>query len=288
MLLIRRNVMMFFRDRSSVFFSLLVVIIIIGLYVLFLGDMMEGNLRFALGFDDPLIGVTMASLTFAGLVAVVSVSGSMSALEIQVNDKQHGAAKDFLTSPVSSGKLTRSYMLSSGIVGMIMSLAALVLSIAYIAARGGALPAPENWALLLLTLVLSVLCANSFMFFLVQFIKTANAFSAFASVVGTLLGFIMGVYIPVGILPSAVQWVIRVFPMSHAASMFRQILADDALAGLFAGAPPEALDNFRELYGVVLKFGDFEVSFWLSAAILAASTVLFYLLSLMAVKFKRG
>ena len=35
---IKRNVRLFFRDRSAVFFSLLAVLIIIGLYALFLGD----------------------------------------------------------------------------------------------------------------------------------------------------------------------------------------------------------------------------------------------------------
>ena len=40
----KRNLRLFFRDKMSVFFSLLSVFIIIGLYVLFLGDMMTGNM----------------------------------------------------------------------------------------------------------------------------------------------------------------------------------------------------------------------------------------------------
>ena len=34
----KRNLLLFFRDKTSVFFSLLAVFIIIGLYALFLGD----------------------------------------------------------------------------------------------------------------------------------------------------------------------------------------------------------------------------------------------------------
>lgn len=37
--MVNRNLKMFFRDKSAVFFSLLTVFIIIGLYVLFLWDM---------------------------------------------------------------------------------------------------------------------------------------------------------------------------------------------------------------------------------------------------------
>ena len=99
-------------------------------------------------------------------------------------------------------------------------------------------------------------------------------------VVGALIGFIMGIFIPIGQLPDPMQWVIRLFPMSHAASMFRQILADGELAALFADMPGEALEYFREMFGIVFLYGDRISSFWLSAAVLAATTVVFYALSL--------
>jgi multidrug/hemolysin transport system permease protein len=42
---LKRNLLIFFRDRSSVFFSLLSVFVIIGLYVLFLGDMLVSGMK---------------------------------------------------------------------------------------------------------------------------------------------------------------------------------------------------------------------------------------------------
>ena len=47
--MIKRNITIFFRDKASVFFSLLSVLIIIGLYVLFLGDLMEQSMPDAPG-----------------------------------------------------------------------------------------------------------------------------------------------------------------------------------------------------------------------------------------------
>ena len=38
--LARRNLKLFFRDRTAVFFSLLSVLVLLGLYVFFLGDVM--------------------------------------------------------------------------------------------------------------------------------------------------------------------------------------------------------------------------------------------------------
>lgn len=41
----KRNLKLFFRDKSAVFFSLLAVFIIIGLYALFLGDVWTGGME---------------------------------------------------------------------------------------------------------------------------------------------------------------------------------------------------------------------------------------------------
>ena len=77
-----------------------------------------------------------------------------------------------------------------------------------------------------------VLCATSIIFFISIFVKSQSAFSALSTVVVTLIGFRMETYIPIGQLPDAVGWAIKCFPMSHAASMYRQIMADlQAISG---------------------------------------------------------
>jgi len=286
-MLTKRNLTLFFRDRANVFFSLLSVIIIIGLYILFLGDLMEEGLRATIGFDSDKISVVMASVTLAGMVAVTSVTSCLGALSVGIADKET-AAKDFYTSPVSRGKITMSYILGSGAVGMIMTLVALVLCLAYITARGGSFPDAAGCVRLLLTVALSVLCSNSVVFFISAFVKSQNAFAAFSTVIGTLIGFLMGIYIPVGTLPPAVQWVIKCFPMSHAAAMFRQILADSDLSVLFSNAPPGVLSEFREAYGFTFSYGDVSSGFWFSAAVLAATTLVFYALSLAIMRKRRG
>ena len=285
-MLVKRNILLFFRDKANVFFSLLAVLIILALYVLFLGDLTEEALRQQLGFDSDKIGVVMASITLAGMVAVTSITGSLGAVGISISDKET-AAKDFLTSPVSHAKITRSYMLGSTAVGFIMTLAALVIVMVYIALNGGRLPDAIGFMRLLLTVVLSVLCGNAIVFFISVFVKTLNAFTSLSTIVGTLIGFLMGIYIPIGQFPDAVGWVVKCFPMTHAASMFKQTLADAELAALFSDMPPAALDAFREEFGVVFSYGDFISSFWFSATVLAATTVVFYIASITVMRVKR-
>ena len=286
MLLIKRNLLLFFRDKAAVFFSLLSVLIIIGLYVLFLGNIMEQSLQESLGFESPKIAVVIASLTLAGMIAVTSITSCLGALGVSVSDKER-AAKDFHTSPVSRGKILTGYVFSSAIVGLIMTIIALIICVGYITTKGGNVPSFNDCLLLLLTSVLSVLCGNAMIFFAITFVKSQSAYTSISTVIGTLIGFLMGIYIPIGSFPNSVQWVIKLFPMSHAAVMFRQILADGELSELFANAPPEALTEMREMYGVVLTFGSYESSFWFSATVLIVTTVIFYALSLLVMKSRK-
>jgi len=285
-MLVKRIVLLFFRDRANVFFSLLVVLIILGLYILFLGDMMEGALRANLGFDSDKIGITMSSIVLGGMIAVTGITSCMGALEISVEDKKI-ASKDFLTSPAPRAKITSGYIFGAASIGLIMSIIALFVCLVYIILNGGSLPGLAGFVLLLLTVLLSVLCGNAMVYFMSLFIKTQNAFAAVSTVLGTLIGFLMGIYVPMGQMPEAVQWVIKCFPMTHAASMMRQLLADGELAELFAGAPSEILNGFREMFGIVLVFGDYTASFWFSALVLLVTTIVFYMLSVLVLRLRK-
>ena len=74
-----RNLKLYFRDRTAVFFSLLAVFIIIGLYVLFLGDTITADLTEIKGAR-----FLMDSWIMAGLLAVTSVPTTMGAASVVV------------------------------------------------------------------------------------------------------------------------------------------------------------------------------------------------------------
>jgi len=284
-MLIKRNLLVFFRDRSAVFFSLLAVFIMLGLYILFLGSAMEEDLSQKLGLKDSQVGVVTASLTLSGIISVTCVTGSMGAMGIFISDKEK-AGKDFLTSPISRNKLTAGYMFSGALISAIMSFAALIFCLVFIVAKGGHLPDIKGFLGLLLTTVLSVLCGSSIVFFITCFVSSEKAYASLCTVVGTLIGFLIGAYIPIGVMPDGVQWVIKCFPMSHSASMYKQILTDNSTAVLFKNAPSDALGDFRSIYGIHLAYGSYTSQFWLSALILAGTAVIFYSLSLKVLKKK--
>ena len=270
-----RNLKVFFKDKSSVFFSLLAVFIIIGLYVLFLGDVLSGNLS-----DLPGARFMMDSWIMAGMLAVTTVTTTMGAFGIMVQDKERKLIKDFAASPVKKSSIVGGYIMGALVIGIIMSLITLVLAELYIISGGGKLMDVPTLLKVLGLIILGTLCNTSMVLFMVSFFKSNNAFATASTILGTLIGFLTGIYIPIGSLPEGVQWVVKCFPVSHGAVLFRQVMMDAPMAESFAGAPVSAINEFKETMGVIFKFGDTTISPLTSIIILLATAVVFYGLSI--------
>jgi multidrug/hemolysin transport system permease protein len=203
-----------------------------------------------------------------------------------VSDRSLKIVKDFKTSPMRDSSLTGGYILSAVIIGIIMSLAALVLAEIYIVASGGELLGGVALLKTLGLIVLSSLAGTSLMLFMTTLFKSQNAYSAAGTIIGTLIGFITGIYLPIGSLPNAVQWVIKCFPISHAAALFRQTMMSAPLEASFAGAPAQTVTEFSEMMGVTFTFGSTTASPLASIIVLLACAAVFFLLSLMVISRK--
>ncbi|GIP49631.1 MULTISPECIES: ABC transporter permease [Paenibacillus] len=276
-----RNLKIFFRDRAAVLFSLLAVFIILGLYVVFLGDTIANSLPVIEGAS-----VLINSWVLAGILAVTSVTSTMGAFGIMVEDRSRKILKDFTTSPLRRSRLTGGYILSACSVGVIMSVVTFILGELYILMLDGELLPLLSILKVLGLIVLSVLASSSIVFFITTFLRSQNAFSAASTVIGTLIGFLTGIYVPMGSLPEAVQWVIKIFPISHAGVLIRSVMLEHPMEVSFNGAPAEALTEFTESMGVIYHFGSYQVESWLSIVILLATTVLFFGLSLLSLSRK--
>jgi len=269
--LIERNLKVYFRDKASVFFSLLAVLIIFMMYLLFLGDVWTSELPKVDGVKS-----MMDSWIMAGLLAVTSLTTVMGAFGTMVDDRQHKIIKDFNASPVSRGKIVAGYEVASFLVGSVMSLLAFVLAELYIVSRGGALLAPLPALEAVGLILLSSLCNTAFVSFIVSFIKSQNAFGTASSILGTLVGFLTGIYLPIGMLPDAVQFVIKVFPLSHAALLMRQVMMEAPMQQVFSLAPDAITDGFQEQMGVIFRFGNQTLPSYASVLILIGALALFY------------
>ncbi|MDF2999951.1 MAG: transporter permease protein [Bacillota bacterium] len=276
-ILVKRNIILFFRDRSAVLFSLLAIFIIIGLYAVFLGDVwLDDSMK-----DIENADVLMNTWLVAGLLSVASVTTTMGAFGVMIDDKVRKIDKDFNSAPIKRSRITAGYVGSSFFIGVIMSVVTVFVSEFYLVISGGVWIMPSVLIKVLLLVLLTTMANTAIVCFIVSFFKSHSAFSTASTIIGTLIGFLTGIYLPIGALPESVQTVIKLFPVSHAASLFRQVLMEDAMKSAFAEIPANYLNEFKEHMGVVFCFGSATVSPWISVFVLIVTAAIFYGLALL-------
>lgn len=276
----KRNLMIYFRDKSAVFFSLLSVFILIALYVFFLGDLIADGVP-----DFPAKHWLLLSWIIAGVVTVTSVTTTLGAFGILVNDRATNAYKDFSVSPIKSSSLLGGYIISSLSIGFLMCIVALFLADAMLFFTGESLLSLSQLLQSAGIIFLAVLAAGSMISLLVIFFKTSNAFAAASTLIGTLIGFLAGIYIPIGTLPTYLQTVIQFFPISHVAALLRQVLMEAPMAEAFTQAPIEIKEEFQLKLGVMFEVNGWQFTPLSSILYLIGTTIFFFILSVVVMKF---
>ncbi len=275
--LTQRNLKLFFRDKTSVFFSFLSAVIILGLYILFLGDVQGQNL----GLED---GRYFTDLwMISGILAVTGMTSALGGLGIMVEDKTSGVEKDFLISPLINMKRILSHLFSAIFVSLLMSLMTLILAEGYLLINGKDILTGMQLFQMLGILVLSTISSASMVFFVVAFIQSNNAFTTLSIIVGTISGFLTGIYVPIGSLPSAVQMVIKLFPPSHSALLFKQVMMGEVLSSV----PIEIVKPIELQLGIVYEVGDITLTHLHSILYLVFTALLFLALSYFTSKINR-
>jgi multidrug/hemolysin transport system permease protein len=278
-----RNLRLYFRDRAGVFFSLLAALILFLLYTLFLGSLQVSSLEGA--FPDAEEGEVKAfvdSWMFAGIVGITAVTTGLGAFSVFVEDAATGRFRDFLVSPIRRSQLIIGYLLSSFVIALTMTIVVLVISLGYLFFVDGFALTPAQLLITLGYLAVSCFAFAALSAFVVSFVRTQGAFAALSTIVGTVLGFLAGAYIPVGSLPEGVRDVINALPFGQASMIVRQQFTEGTLAAL---APePGATDFLREFYGISATLGDWEVTAGYVLAILGAMVVIFTALAALRIR----
>lgn len=279
-----RNLRLYFRDRLGVFFSLLAAIILFLLYTLFLGNLQTRGLEQAFpAAPDGAVKTFVDSWAFAGIVAITAVTTGLGAFSAFVEDGSTGRFRDFLVSPIRRGQLILGYLLSSFVISVVMTVFVLVASVAYLFFVDGLVLTAGQLLLTVAYLLLSCAAYAALSAFVVSFVRTQGAFSALSTIVGTVLGFLCGAYIPVGSLPEGVANVINALPFGQSSMLIRQQFTETALDDL-AGTQPQALEGLRSAYGITTSVGDWDVTVAYVLVVLAAMAVVFTTLAALRIR----
>ena len=221
--LIKRNFLLYFRNRSGVILSLFGAIIPFVLYIVFLKNNYKAHSSQLM--DLWLIG---------GVLAVTALTTTLAAFSRQVEDRERKVTDDLFITDLGPWGLQLSYLISSVIIGFLMQVIMFAFMLSYFMQADKISFEWGNLSYLVLLMLLNSLLATLINALIVQCFKSLDSLGKLATVVGATSGFLVGTYIPIGTLPNMAQNLMKLTPSNYMASLFRQLLMKESLAATFA------------------------------------------------------
>lgn len=242
--LLKRNFILYFRNRSGVFFSLLGALISFLLYIIFL----QKNLTDAWS-QLPDNTKLLNNWLMGGTLAVTGITTSFTALTQMVQDRENQVDQDLFLTDLGSWGLQVSYLISSIIISFVMQVFMFAVMSLYFKESPVISHLPE----ITLIMLLSSLLSSVVNILLIYRFQSVDSLGKLATIVGTASGFLVGTYIPIGVLPDFAQIIMKCTPATYIASLYRQILMKERLETAFTGNS-SLLQEFQEKMGIQINW----------------------------------
>ncbi|MCT4403787.1 ABC transporter permease [Leuconostoc falkenbergense] len=245
--MVKRNMMLYFRNRSGVIFSLLGALISFVLYLVFLKKGISSN-WVGISHKNQLLDTWLIS----GTLAITGITTTLTALSQMVKDKEQHVLEDLSLTDAGPMSIRFGYLLSATLIGIIMQLIMLVLMGLYFNVTDKISFQMSQVVPTLGIMVLSAILATLVNAILVNRLKSVDSFGRLTTIIGTASGFLVGTYIPIGSLPTFAQTIMKMTPGSYIASLYRQVLMNDTITDTFQQT--NAIRYFNRLMGVQIKW----------------------------------
>ncbi|EGP70106.1 ABC transporter permease [Streptococcus mitis] len=242
--LLKRNFILYFRNRSGVFFSLLGALISFLLYIIFL----QKNLTDAWS-QLPDNTNLLNNWLMGGTLAVTGITTSFTALTQMVQDRENQVDQDLFLTDLGSWGLQVSYLISSIAISFVMQ----VFMFAVMGLYFKESPVISHLPEIALIMLLSSLLSSLINILLIYRFQSVDSLGKLATIVGTASGFLVGTYVPIGVLPDFAQIIMKCTPATYIASLYRQILMKEQLEITFTGNS-RLLQEFQEKMGIQINW----------------------------------
>ena len=242
--LLKRNFILYFRNRSGVFFSLLGALISFLLYIIFL----QKNLTDSWS-QLPNSTNLLNNWLMGGTLAVTGMTTSFTALKQMVQDRENQVDQDLFLTDLGSWGLQASYLISSIIISFVMQVFMFAVMSLYFKESPVISHLPE----IALIMLLSSLISSLVNVLLIYRFQSVDSLGKLATIVGTASGFLVGTYVPIGVLPDFAQIIMKCTPATYIASLYRQVLMKEPLETTFTGNSG-LLQEFQEKMGIQINW----------------------------------
>ncbi|KZD98225.1 ABC transporter permease [Lactiplantibacillus plantarum] len=246
--LIKRNYLLYFRNRSGVLLSLLSAAISFILYLVFLKQGMHRDWA-----QLPQANQLLDNWLISGTLALTGITTTLAGLNQLVWDRERQIQTDLLLTDAGPLQLQVSYLVSATIVGIVMQLLMFFGMWGYFNAADGLTISGSELLAVFGLIVVSAAFATLVNAVILKRVRAVDNLGKIATILGTAAGFLVGIYIPVGSLPSFAQTLVKLTPGSYVASLYRQALMSDTLNHVF-NHQMTAQAHFERLMGVRLNW----------------------------------
>lgn len=252
--LARRSIALYFRNTMSVFFSVMGALIVLVLYVLYPDNMQVEYPRQTMP-QAPLSDVRFLvnAWMMGGILSISTLTASLVATGTVLDDRHRGMLKDFCVAPVKRWQLMMGYLLAAGLSSLMINLVLFFAVEVLIVLGGGAWLSLAETMKVLGLLALCCTCFTAISAFLVSLVKSPGAFGGLSGIIGTLLGFLSGAYVPIGVFAGPVQTMVTLLPFSHGGALLRSVFLAQPMRRVFEGAPANVISDFSAIYGLDLS-----------------------------------
>ena len=262
-IMLKRNIKLFFKDKGMFFTSLITPAILLVLYATFLAkvykDAFVSSLPVGFVLDEGIMNGLVGGQLISSLLAVSCITVAFCSNFLMVQDKANGTIKDLRIAPVKSSILSVSYYIASFTSTLIICLIATVICLAYIGIIGWYMSFVDVLLLVLDVVILS-LFGTALSSVINYFLSTQGQISAVGSIVSSCYGFICGAYMPISSFATGLQKVISFLPGTYGTALVRNHAMNGVLKEMEKeGVPSQVVESIKDSIDCNIYFFDNKV-----------------------------
>lgn len=265
LMLLKRNVKLFFKDKGMFFTSLITPLILLLLYATFLANVYRESFesvfsQTGLTVSDKLLNGLVGGQLLSSLLAVSCVTVSFCSNMLMVQDKVNGARKDLLMAPVKRYNLALSYYTASAISTLAVCYIALGATLIYIAAIGWFMSFTDI-LLLIADVFILVMFGTALSSVINYFLSSQGQISAVGTIVSSCYGFVCGAYMPLSSFSEGLRNVLMFLPGTYGTSLMRNHSIDGVFREMaLQSFPEQAINGLKDAVDCNLYFFGTQVS----------------------------
>lgn len=276
--LVKRNMKLFFKDKGMFFSAMITPIILLVLFITFLGNVYRDSfysvLPEGMTIPESLVEGFVGGWLFSSLMAVCCVTVSFCANMQMVQDKVTGARNDLTIAPIKPYILNAGYYIATALLTFGICFIAMGAAMVYLAVVGWYLSAADV-LLIILDIVLLVLFGTALSSIICHFLSTQGQMSAVGTIISAGYGFICGAYMPISQFSDTIQKVIAFLPGTYGTALMHHHLMRGVLSELEQSwLPAEAVNEMRNAFDNCIYFFEYKVEPPRMYLILGVSVVL--------------